>query len=202
MKYVYDAEKGVTYARIYADYFSLSDDKRLFFYDQNGNDCTNFCSQCVWAAYGGWIPGIDYDTVNENRERIKKQIRMIPSIWYGSQFFSGSNKWCRVVEFHDYSVAAKDLGPSAYKVYEGDWQSFDPSVVMEGDIIQLIVNTYTPYRYGHSLYVTEKGASNQDIKICCHSYDRSDAPLSEFSDFPEIYTKLRIIRYRTAEFPK
>jgi len=202
MEYVYDAAKGVAYARVYADYFRLDEGKRLFFYDGNGNDCTNFCSQCVWAAYGGWIPGIEDDTVNENRERIKKQIRMIPSIWYGSLFFSGSNKWCRVVEFYDYSVAAKNSGPSAFKVYEGDWQCFDPSIVMEGDIIQLIVNTYTPYRYGHCLYVTEKGTSSQSIKVCCHSYDRLDASLSEFSDFPEIYTRLRIIRFRSAGFPK
>ncbi|NLX64294.1 MAG: hypothetical protein GX022_05925 [Clostridiaceae bacterium] len=202
MIYVYDAARGIEYARLYADYFNLSEDKRLFFYDINGNDCTNFCSQCVWAAYGGWIPGIDTDTVNENRERIKKQIRMIPSIWYGSLFFSGSNKWCRVVEFHYYSVAAKNSGPSAFMVYEGDWQSFDPISVREGDIIQLVVNTYTPYRYGHCLYVTEKGKSHQDIKVCCHSYDRSDAPLSEFSHFPDTYARLRVLRFKSAEFPK
>ncbi|HHU90732.1 MAG TPA: hypothetical protein GXZ22_06710 [Clostridiaceae bacterium] len=202
MNYVYDEKKGIAYARLYAYYFSLSEDKRLFFYDRNGNDCTNFCSQCVWAAYGGWIPGIDNDTVNENKERIKKQIRMISSVWYGSLFFSGSNKWCRVVEFHDYSLAAKNSGPSAFKVYEGDWQSFSPSSVREGDIIQLIVKTYSPYRYGHCLYVTQNGESNKDIKICCHSYDRLDAPLSEFSDFPDTYTRLRIMRYKSAGFPK
>lgn len=202
MNYVYDEKKGIAYARFYADYFRLSDDKKLFFYDSNGNDCTNFCSQCVWAAYGGWIPGIDDGTIYENKERIKKQIRMISPIWYGSLLFSGSNKWCRVVELYDYFIVAKNSGPSAYKIYEGDWQSFNPSSVKEGDIIQLIVKTYSPYRYGHCLYVTQKGDSDFDIKICCHSYDRLDAPLSEFSGFPDMYTKLRVMRFKNTQFPK
>ena len=200
MDYVYDAKKGIEYARFYAEYSKLSDDKKLFLYDSNGNDCTNFCSQCVWASYGGWIPGVDEDTVYENREQIKKLIRMIPSIWYGSLFFSGSNKWCRVVEFYDYSIAAKRTGPSAYKIYEGDWQNFDPTGIREGDVIQLIVKTYSPYRYGHCLYVTQAGGTNNDIKICCHSYDRLDAPLNEFSDFQDMYTKLQVIRFKSAQF--
>lgn len=202
MKHIYDEEKGVLYARLYADYFNLSDDKKLFFYDSNGSDCTNFCSQCVWAAYGGWIPGIEDSIVIENKERIKKQIRMIPSIWYGSLFFSGSNKWCRVVEFYNYSLAAKNSGPSAYKIFEGDWQSFNSSSVKEGDIIQLVVKTYIPYQYGHCLYVTQKGGSNDEIKICCHSYDRLDAQLSVFSNYPDIYTRLRVIRFKSADFTK
>lgn len=148
------------------------------------------------------MPGIDDDTVSENKERIKKQIRMISRTWFGSLFFSGSNKWCRVVEFYDYSISAKNSGPSAYRIYEGDWHNFNPSSVREGDVIQLIVNTYTPYRYGHCLYVTQRGESNRDIKICCHSYDRLDAPLSEFSDLPDIYAKLRVMRFKSAEFPK
>ncbi|MGI6124628.1 MAG: amidase domain-containing protein [Acetivibrionales bacterium] len=200
MKYIYDEKKGIAYARLYAEYFNLHDNKKLFFYDSNGSDCTNFCSQCVWAAYGGWIPGIDDSIVNENKQRIKKQIRMVPSVWYGSLFFSGSNKWCRVVEFYDYSLLPKSFGPLAYKIYEGDWQGFSPMVVEAGDIIQLVVKTYAPYRYGHCLYVTQEGATNYEIKICCHSYDRLDAPLSEFSSFPEIYTKLRVMRFKSAEF--
>lgn len=202
MNYAYDEKKGTAYARYYADYFSLNDDKKLFYYDSNGSDCTNFCSQCVWAAYGGWIPGTDDLIIYENKERIKKQIRMIPSNWYGSLFFSGSNKWCRVVELYDYSLVSKGSGPSAYKIYEGNWQSFNPSSVLEGDIIQLVVKTYAPNRYGHCLYVTQDGESTDEIKICCHSYDRLDAPLSEFSRFPEMYTRLRIIRFKSAEFTK
>lgn len=202
MKYVYNATRGIEYARLYADYFKLDDGKRLFFYDSNGSDCTNFCSQCIWAAYGGWISGMDDKTIAENKDRIRKHVQMAPFIWYGSLSFSGSNRWCRVVEFYDYALSSKVNGPMATGVFEGEWQNFDPSIVREGDIIQLIVKSYAPYRYGHCLYVTEKGNTFDEIKICCHSYDRRDGRLSEFSSFPEEYTKLRIMRFKESKFSK
>ncbi len=202
MQYAYDPVRGIAYARQYAEYFRVSESHRLFFYDQNGSDCTNFCSQCVWAAYGGWIPGIDLTTVAENKENIKKGVRMAPSVWYGSLLFSGSNKWCRVVEFHDYALALKDFGPKAYQVFEGSWHNIKPSLIQEGDIIQMIVASYAPYRYGHCLYVTQRGASFDEVRICCHSYNRLDAPLSEFSNFPEQYTRIRVMRFMAASFAK
>lgn len=200
MKFIYNAASGVEYARLYADYYGLSEDKRLFFYDSN--DCTNFCSQCVWAAYGGWIPGLNDSAIKENKQRINNNIRMTPYIWYGSRYFSGSNKWCRVAELYDYSVSMKSNGPLAYKIYEGNWQSLKPTDVWEGDVIQMVIKSYAPYRYGHCLYVTQRGSSLNQIKICCHSYDRLDAPLSEFSSLPDIYTKLRVIRFQDAYFTK
>jgi hypothetical protein len=202
MVFSYNAETGAQYARLYADYSNVPENLRLFSYDQNGSDCTNFCSQCVWAAYGGWTPGFDGKTVQENKERIKKVIRMTPLEWYGSLFFAGSNKWCRVVEFHDYTLSVKALGPSSYRIFEGDWQNLSPSIIKKGDIIQLVVVSYAPNRFGHCLYVTQEGDSTDDVKVCCHSYDRQDAPLSEFSNFPEQYTKLRILRFKNASFVK
>jgi hypothetical protein len=200
MKYVYNAQRGVDYARAYADYYRVSEDKRLFFYGVN--DCTNFCSQCVWAAYGGWIPGFEDKSIEENKKRINSNIRMVPYIWYGSRYFSGSSKWCRVEEFYEFSVSMKSNGPMAYKVYEGDWKSFDPSIVNEGDVIQMVIKSYAPYRYGHCLYVTQRGSTTKQIKICCHTYDRLDTPLSEFSDQPGEYIKLRVIRFKDAYFTK
>ena len=200
MKYIYNAERGVEYARAYADYYRVSEDKRLFFYGIN--DCTNFCSQCVWAAYGGWLPGFDDKKIEENKKRINSNIRMVPYIWYGSRYFSGSNKWCSVEEFYEYSVSMKSNGPMAYKIYEGDWISFDPAMVKEGDVIQMVIKSYAPYRYGHCLYVTQRGSTTKQIKICCHTYDRLDTPLSEFSDQPGEYIKLRVIRFKDAYFTK
>lgn len=200
MKYVYDAARGVEYARAYADYYRVSEEKRLFSYGIN--DCTNFCSQCVWAAYGGWLPGFEDSVIEENKRRINSGIRMVPYIWYGSRYFSGSNKWCRVEEFYEYSVAMKDTGPSAYKIYEGDWRNFDPAIAREGDVIQMAVRSYAPYRYGHCLYVTQSGNSPDRVRICCHTYDRLDAPLSEFSSQPDEYIKLRVIRFRDAWFTR
>ena len=46
----------------------------------------------------------------------------------------------------------------------------------EGDVLQLVVRSYIPGQYGHSLYVTKSGRTWDDILICCHSYDRLDEP--------------------------
>lgn len=200
MLYRYDPQRGVAYARQYALFYNVSSYSRLFFYDSAGNDCTNFCSQCIWAAYGGWIPGTDDKTIDQNKERIKRSVCMVPYTWYGSLFFRGSNKWCRVVELGEYTLASKALGPRAIKVYEGDWQDFRPSYIMAGDVVQLVVTTYTPYRYGHCLYVTEAGKDPDHILICCHSFDRKDTPLSEFTSNQIQYPKLRILRFQDASF--
>lgn len=200
MLYPYNPERGISYARQYALYAHLPEYSRLFFYDKNGNDCTNFCSQCVWAAYGGWIPGTDDKTIAENKERIKKSVCMVPYTWYGSLFFSGSNKWCRVVELGEYALIPKALGPRAIKVYEGDWKGFRSSYIKEGDVVQLVVSSYAAYRYGHCLYVTQAGKNPDNILICCHSYDRKDTPFSEFTSNQILYPKLRILRFHDASF--
>ena len=202
MGFEYNSQRGIAYAREYALYSEIPEYNRLFFYDRSGNDCTNFCSQCVWAAYGGWLPAMDEKSVAENKERIKKTLCMVPYTWYGSLYFSGSNKWCRVVELGDYSLYPKVLGPQAIKVYEGSWQAFKPSWIKEGDVIQLVVASYAAYRYGHCLYVTQAGISPDNILICCHSYDRRDTPLSEFTTNPVQYPKLRILRFQEANFMK
>lgn len=200
MTYPYNPKSGIAYARSYALYFELPEERRLFFYDQNGSDCTNFCSQCVWAAYGGWLPGLEAKNTTTNKERIKKMIRMAPFVWYGSLFFSGSNKWCRVVEFHDYALAPKAFGPKAFSVYEGGWEGLKPSAIKAGDVIQLVVVSYAPNRFGHCLYVTQHGGTFEDTLICCHSYDRRDTPLSEFSNNPVQYPRIRVLRFGKATF--
>lgn len=200
MLFSYDASRGIAYARLYAEYFSVPVNLRLFHYDINGSDCANFVSQCVWASYGGWIQGFDENTVAENKERIRKMVRMVPGVWFDSLFYSGSNKWCRVMEFYEYALANKTYGPKGYKIYEGDWQSLDPSIIRRGDVIQMVVASYASNRYGHSLYVTKEGKSLSEVEICCHSFDRRDAPLTDFSVFPDQYKKLRIIRFTSGNF--
>ena len=202
MTFPYDAANGVMYARLYALYALVPEKMRLFFYDRNGSDCTNFVSQCVWAAYGGWLPGIEPENIERNRERIRQHIRFAPFVWYGSPTFTGSNAWCRVVEFFDYCLQPKANGPKAVKIGEGDWSDIKPSLLKEGDVIQLVVSSYAAYRYGHCLYVTREGTTWDSVQICCHSIDRMDSPLSEFAYAPKEYPKLRVIRFKDTSFIK
>ena len=201
MVFSYNPKIGTAYARAYALYDRVSQQNRLFFYS-TGNDCANFISQCVWAGYGGWIEGMDPNTVDANRQRIKSHIRMAPFIWYGSADFSGSNKWCRVVEFHTYALSDKSFGPKAVKIAEGDWNSISSGIIREGDVLQLVVQSYIPGQYGHSIYVTKAGRAWHDILICCHSYDRLDVPLSSFVMLADQYPRVRILRFVGSRFYK
>lgn len=200
MIYPYDPKKGIEYARTYALYDTVPPERRLFYYDANDSDCANFASQCVWAAYGGWDPGTDLKTIEANRIRIAKHTGMAPYIWYGSASFSGSAAWCRVVEFYGYAAKAKNAGPQAQVVAEGDWNNVQPSLVWEGDLFQLIVQSYKPDQYGHSLYVTKSGVSWNEILICCHSFDCLDEPLSTFAKTPGDFRRFRVLRFRRSEF--
>ena len=199
MVFSYDPHNGIEYARAYALYDLVPEEQRLFYYD-SGNDCANFASQCVWAAYGGWISGKDLKNVELNRIRMKSHIRMAPYIWYGSDSFSGSNKWCRVLEYYNYTVSTKSSGPQAQKIAEGDWSGISPPIIKEGDLLQLVVQSYIPDQYGHSLYVSQAGRTWDDILVCCHSFNRLDEPLSSFAGSPEEYPRFRALRFKKSEF--
>ena len=199
--YEYDPDNGARYAQAFALYSEVPEDMRIFFYDAAGNDCANFASQCIWAAYGGWIPGTAEPVAALNRQRVKENVRQT-GIWYGSASFAGTPRWCRVEELFAYLTAKKASGPQGVRVAEGTWDSVRPESIQKGDLVQLVVSGYAPYRYGHNLYVTKQGRSYSDTRVCCHSYDRRNAPLTSFSLFPDAYPKLRVIHFLPAGFTK
>lgn len=198
--YGYNPRAGSLYAQTYALFDNVPASQRLFYYEKE-SDCTNFISQCVWAAYGGWIPGFSENIVKINSQRILSDTRQVKGIWYGSKSNIGSFKWCRVEDFFKFATdTRKAMGPLAHLVAEGGWGDADPSVIMPGDVIQLVVADYAPNRYGHGLYVVKSGASWNDILICCHTDNRLDVPLSSFAQSPLIYSKLRILHFTSAVF--
>lgn len=196
----FNADKGSVYAQTYALYDNLPQEQKLFYHDPEA-DCTNFISQCVWAAYGGWITGFSPEKVSQNEQRILNDIRQVKNIWYGSKSFVGSNNWCRAVEFFDFATQNnKAFGPQADKIDEGIWSEVDPRIIIKGDVVQMVVTSYAPNRYGHGLYVTKQGETWEDILICCHSDDRLNEPLSSFSQDPKTYAKIRILRFLPSNF--
>lgn len=198
--FLYDTNKGSMYAQTYALNNEVPKEQRLFYYSE-GDDCTNFISQCVWAAYGGWLAGTDEQTVNNNSKRIKSDIRQVKGIWFGSATNIGSNKWCRVEEFYRYVTdKTKDIGPIAELIAEGSFWSIDPRIIKKGDVIQMVVTTYTRDRYGHGIYVTKAGNTWDEVLICCHTFDRLNEQVIWFAQYPYIYEKLRILRFKPAKF--
>jgi hypothetical protein len=198
--YGYNPQAGRLYAQTFALHDNLPEEQQLFYY-ADGEDCTNFISQCVWAAYGGWIPGFSESVVKKNLERVHADIRQVKGVWYGSKSTIGSNRWCRVEEFYRYVTdARKANGPLARQAAEGNWDTVDPAVIEAGDVIQLVVSTYTKDRFGHGLYVTRSGSSWDDLLICCHTEDRLDEPMGWFAQFPDIYMKMRVLKFESAAF--
>ena len=188
---LYKAEDGVRYARAFALHAMVPEAERLFYYS-SGDNCTNFISQCVWAAYGGWL---SYAPTAVNASRIRQNVRMVSNVWYGSFWHVGSPDWCRVEAFYTDVTAAKGNGPAARQIAAGTFDTVDPGILRRGDVVQLVVRTYVPDRFGHGLYVTEPGEDWETVRICCQSYDRLDASASEFSQYPSIYTRLRVLRF-------
>jgi hypothetical protein len=197
----FNPRAGALFARSFAPSDHVPQNEQLFYYDPE-DDCTNFISQCIWASYGGWVPGFTDDIVKKNAERIIKNIRQVSGVWYGSKSNIGSPKWCRVGEFFEYITAQKETGPQARLVAEGTFTRVSPASVRAGDVIQMVVASYTSERYGHSLYVTKEGAQWEDVTICCHSFDRLDAPMSVFSQFSDNYKKLRVLHFESAQFER
>ena len=198
--YPYQTEAGIRYARAFARYDEVPAAQRLFYYSAD-DDCTNFVSQCVWAAYGGWIPSDSSEAAALNAGRILRDVRQVKGVWFGSRSHIGSGKWCRVTEFYDYVTRRdKKAGPQADKIAEGTFGSINPRVIREGDIVQMVVAGYAPDRYGHALFVTKGGQTWQDVLICCHTYNRLDEPMTQFALYPQIYRKLRVLRFYSSFF--
>lgn len=196
----YQPQAGSEYARLFALHRLVPEPLRLFYYSQD-DDCTNFISQCVWAAYGGWLPGFTEEITAENARRIRRDIRQITGVWYGSRSHIGSLNWCRVVDFYRFATAAKSAGPAARLVAEGTFADVPASLVRQGDVIQMVVSAYTPDRFGHGVYVTRAAPGWDDVLICCHTYDRLDSSMGEFAAQPAAYPRLRVLRFSPAAFP-
>ena len=202
MQFDYDPGLGAAYAQTYALIDLVPPQERLFYHDPN-DDCTNFISQCVWAGYGGWLRGLDAETVAENRKRILKNVRQVDGVWYGSASHIGSPAWCRVVDFYNFVTnAGKSLGPLAHQIMTGPIAALNPAAIRVGDVIQMVVTSYTPDRFGHGLYVTHTGPTLDDVLICCHTMDRLNVPMSWFAQYPDTYAKQRVLRFSDAWFAR
>ena len=197
----YDPRAGIAYARTFALHQLVPASRQLFYYSTE-DDCTNFISQCVWAAYGGWVPGFTDEITAQNAARIRQDIRQVTGVWYGSRSHIGSLNWCRVVDFYNYATRSKTAGPSAVREAEGTFFSVPAALAREGDVIQLVVSAYTPDRFGHGLYVTRAAANWNSVLICCHTYDRLDSSAGEFAVQPAAYPRLRILRFAPAMFAR
>lgn len=141
----YDRKKAVDYATIWAYY------RNPHYYDFSslGGDCTNFCSQCLYAGSGV----MNYTPVYG---------------WYYISLNNRSPSWTGVNYLYNFLISNKTKGPFAVET--------DVTKMELGDIIQL--GSYARGFY-HSLVVTDiEGAPNIDtISISTHTDDYYNRPL-------------------------
>lgn len=163
--YSYSATNGVKYAGVYAESQNSS---RIFY--TAGSDCTNFVSQCVWAAYGAWVQN-DINLCISNRNN---KVRMDSSNWYGGSG-GGSSAWESVESFWSYATKSKSVGPVGTGSNNNALYT-SLSGIKVGDVLQ--ARNGSTGNYGHSVYVTY--VSGSDIRVSQHSFEKYDRTITDF----------------------
>lgn len=157
--YSYSGSRGAAYAKKYVS------NANSYFYNA-GNDCTNFVSQCIWAAYGGWTSSMSNATMASN---ISNKVRMT-SAWYAGSG-GGSSAWENVDGLWNYAVGNTGNGPKAYGHNNGGYYTnILPIDMCVGDVLQ---KSNDGKDYFHSMYIisTPGGSSPSysEIVIAQHT---------------------------------
>ncbi|WP_347490428.1 amidase domain-containing protein [Desulfoscipio sp. XC116] len=161
--YSYTASTGVEYANKYVE------NAASFFYNA-GVDCTNFVSQCIWAAYGGWNSSQSNSTIKTN---ISNKVRMVNGTYSAGWFAGpggGSGPWESVNSLWSFATGSPSKGPKATGSNNGSlYTGVSPSSIAKGNVLQFGNNSST--NYGHSVYVITVPSSPtySKIKIAQHT---------------------------------
>lgn len=187
--YNYIGYRGAQYAQAYgsspnANFYSAS------------SDCTNFVSQCVWAAYGGWSYGMSNSTMVSN---ISNKVRMVSNVWHGGSG-GGMPNWESVESFWSYVTSNQGNGPKARGYNNGGWYTdVLPIDISQGDVLQKSNNGSS---YFHSVYVVSTpGGSDPTynlIYVAQHSGNYSNRKLSELIGVGGSY--IRQIKFQAGTF--
>lgn len=135
-------------ARNWAQRFAQADPSDRFFYTVQGNDCTNFVSQCIWAGYGGYVEGNDTQTKNN----ISNRIRMVNNVWQAGTG-GGVPNWESVNNLWSYATTNAGNGPRATGSNNNQpYYNLSPSSIYYGNALQ--IRNGSSGDYGHSVFVT------------------------------------------------
>ena len=164
-------------ARYYGWYFGDWTQNDIFRRMEDGGDCTNFVSQCIWAGYGG-SSGYGYGTYADRealRVRVSQNYRQT-STWMGRNFLStnplASGPFMRVLELWSHATTNTGNGPRASGYNDGNIWSALTETITAGDVLQF----HNGSRYYHSVIVSSStsysGVVALDYTFCAqHSGD-------------------------------
>lgn len=186
--YSYSGYRGARYASKYG----ASPNTLFKVYSAN---CTNFVSQCVWAAYGGWKSSMTSTEVTNN---IKNKVRMVDGVWWAGSS-DATAKWINVDYFWDYATKNSGNGPKCTGYNNAGIDTDVLAVdIAQGDVLQFSNDASD---YTHSVYVVSTpGGSNpaySDIYVASNSGNYSSRKLSEYMAG---YTYMRQMQFKTVTF--
>ncbi len=155
----YQPNLGIEYAKKYYLYGNPN------FYKATV-DCTNFVSQCIWAAYGGWSP---FMTEEEVRKNIKDGYRMAKGSytwgWYANQW-SGSRAWENVDYLWSFMTYQKEKGPKATGYNSGKlYTGVNPAEIQLGDVVQFSLNGWDYHHTAYVIAVDKNNPSYENIYV-------------------------------------
>lgn len=199
----YIRENGIKYARDYANFSQIPNDRKLFYYAKE-NDCTNFVSQCIWAAYGGYLSE-DFDLTKKN---VQNRVRMVSAgeqdfSWYGTGVGGGGTiSWENVARFYHYTTQNKAIGPRGISYGAGRQADFNFYNVAPGHILQFWPTGKS--RWHHTVYVTTVNTPGMinEMFVCQHSKDVKERPLIELLNWNTNEGQIRGIYFDSALFNK
>ncbi len=137
----------------YARKWALDRNPAYYNYDSLGGDCTNFVSQCLYAG--------------------SRVMNHKPTFgWYYYSANSHSPSWTGVPYLYNFLVRQTGPGPVGVEV--------PMEKVQPGDVSQF---AGTSSRFSHSQLISsvEPGAGLEGIRVCAHTNDSLDRPLSTYS---------------------
>lgn len=187
----YSTTNAIAYAYTYTTSTYTGDQNNTAFLNDyfhnctnEGGNCQNFASQCVWAGFGGnntyndisnYAFPMDNETNSGNSD----------TRWCGSQAYS-SNPWIATDNFYNY-IASTDSQITAFTTTLNGSFAYIPTYMLKGAVLHVIPNDDG---YRHAVIITNvTGSSYNSIEICGNSPMRKAVLLSD-----QLYpTEMRLI---------
>ncbi len=195
--YSYNANTGILYAKEYVKY------RNQRFYVA-GLDCTNFVSQCIWAAYGGWSSN---DSSNVIATNISNKKRMVSGKWQAGTG-GGTSSWENVNSLWNYVTTNTGTGPRAIGS-NNNAPAYNTSAlaIKTGNVLQFRNASHGNNNYQHSVYVIENNVKQADmanrpfakIVVAQHSYNQTRSLADVVST---TYSYMRRLSFSSASFDR
>jgi hypothetical protein len=149
-EYTYDREAAVAYAHDWA----FSRNPEYYDFERIGGDCTNFVSQCIYAATGKMNPTPETG-------------------WFYYDINDRAPAWTSVIYIYNFLINNKSVGPFGHQVPLNE--------IAVGDLVQLRMDK-SDYQHTPIIVSIGKPLGLDSILVAAHSYDSDYRPLNTYKN--------------------